>query len=152
MFVLIDQGQVKASSQEASYFLSRFIRVIIVLAISFYQRFLSRIKGFSCAYRVLYKAESCSCYVKRVFLEQDLSTAILLSKQRFQECSNASQIFMLENENHNSNQNLIGRRKIFRLFSFLPFVFLSPQVRGGCPGVNACCSSTLEEKNNERNK
>lgn len=152
MFLPIAHERVQHQLKEVSYFLNGCIRGIIVFSISFYQRFLSRLKGFSCAYRVHYKAESCSCYVKRVFLEQDLQTAILLSKQRFQECSNASQIFMLKQKNPESVQNLIGRRKIFRLFSFFPLVFLSPQVRGGCPGVNACCSSMFEDKDNERNK
>lgn len=122
---------------------SSYIRWIPVLAIWFYQRFLSPVKGFSCAYRVYHNAESCSCYVKRIFIEQDLQTAITLSNKRFRDCSQANQVLMSTQEYRENIQNLIGRRKALRLFSFFSLGVFSPQVRG-CPGVNACCSSLLD--------
>lgn len=69
-----------------------FIRFIVVELISFYQEYLSRLKGYSCAYRLLDRGESCSAYVKRALIGQDLVTAISLSRNRFHECYVASQL------------------------------------------------------------
>lgn len=65
-------------------FLDIAVRQILVILISWYQKYLSPIKGFSCAYRVLHRGEFCSCYTKRTILEQDLITAISMSQQRFE--------------------------------------------------------------------
>ncbi|MEM9543814.1 MAG: membrane protein insertion efficiency factor YidD [Cyanobacteria bacterium P01_E01_bin.42] len=54
-----------------------------------YQKLLSPYKGFSCAHRLLHGSESCSQYVKKTLLEQDLRTAIALSRQRFRDCKRA---------------------------------------------------------------
>jgi putative component of membrane protein insertase Oxa1/YidC/SpoIIIJ protein YidD len=59
--------------------------------IRFYQRRISPHKGFSCPHRLLKGEMSCSDYVKHVLIEQDLSSAIQLSVQRFRECKQASQ-------------------------------------------------------------
>jgi putative component of membrane protein insertase Oxa1/YidC/SpoIIIJ protein YidD len=126
------------------------IQWLVVLATSFYQRYLSPIKGFSCAYRVYYNTESCSSYVKRLFIEQDLQSAIVLANKRFQDCSHANRILMSKQENEENFQDLIGRRKALRLFSFFSLGVFSPQVRG-CPGVNACCSSLLDGDDDDSN-
>lgn len=62
---------------------------------------ISPYKGFSCAHHVLHEGETCSQYVKRSLLEQDLITAVKLSQKRFNECSEAS--FILA-ENQDSRQ------------------------------------------------
>ena len=54
-----------------------------------YQRYLSPLKGFSCAHRVLHGSESCSQYVKRTILERGLSDAWPDSRQRFRDCRSA---------------------------------------------------------------
>ncbi|MBP0021586.1 MAG: membrane protein insertion efficiency factor YidD [Cyanobacteria bacterium SBLK] len=61
-----------------------------------YQKFLSPYKGFSCAHRTLYGGESCSQYVKKTLLEQDLRSAIALSRQRFTDCKTAKIILRSE--------------------------------------------------------
>ena len=70
----------------------KFVSSVVVALISLYQRYLSPLKGFSCAHRLLHKGESCSAYVKRVLLDQDLMTAISMSRQRFHDCYKASQV------------------------------------------------------------
>lgn len=71
--------------------LQKFVSALVVASISLYQRYLSPIKGFSCAHRLLHKDESCSAYIKRTLQEQDLMTAISMSRQRFHDCYRASQ-------------------------------------------------------------
>ncbi len=57
--------------------------------ITAYQKYLSPLKGFSCAHRVLHRGESCSQYVKRTILERGLSDAWPESRQRFRDCRSA---------------------------------------------------------------
>lgn len=60
--------------------------------INFYQRQISPHKGFSCAYRILHRGESCSQYVKGVIQTRGLLPAIPLIRERFRDCQQASQI------------------------------------------------------------
>jgi putative component of membrane protein insertase Oxa1/YidC/SpoIIIJ protein YidD len=57
--------------------------------ITAYQKYLSPLKGFSCAHRVLHQGESCSQYVKRTILERGLSDALPQTRQRFRDCRSA---------------------------------------------------------------
>jgi putative component of membrane protein insertase Oxa1/YidC/SpoIIIJ protein YidD len=81
-----------SSQNKSSEVFQGFIRFVVVKLISFYQKYLSSLKGYSCAYRLLHRGESCSAYVKRVLIDQDLVTAISLSRHRFHECYLASQL------------------------------------------------------------
>ena len=67
-----------------------------VVLIRGYQKYLSPHKGFSCAHRVLYGGESCSQYVKNILIEQDLQSALSLSRQRFSACKTAKIILHAE--------------------------------------------------------
>ncbi|NET41406.1 membrane protein insertion efficiency factor YidD [Okeania sp. SIO2B3] len=69
---------------------------IAVALIDGYQQYISPRKGFSCAHRILYNDESCSQYIKRMFMEQDLSGAIQAARQRFKACKEANQILKLQ--------------------------------------------------------
>lgn len=62
-----------------------------VFSINAYQKYLSPKKGFQCSHRLLYGGRSCSDYVKELFLEQDLSKIVGMTRQRFTECAKASQ-------------------------------------------------------------
>lgn len=62
-----------------------------IASLNVYQKYLSPRKGFACPHRVLYGDESCSAYVKRVLINQDLRTALQLAPQRFQSCKIAAQ-------------------------------------------------------------
>ena len=53
-----------------------WLRRLLILLISAYQRYLSPHKGYSCAHRLLHGGESCSCHVKNALTETDLLTAI----------------------------------------------------------------------------
>jgi putative component of membrane protein insertase Oxa1/YidC/SpoIIIJ protein YidD len=61
-----------------------------------YQKYLSPHKGFCCSHRVLYGGDSCSQYVKNMLIEQDLRSAISLSRQRFSACKTAKIILRAE--------------------------------------------------------
>ncbi|RQH36667.1 membrane protein insertion efficiency factor YidD [Okeania hirsuta] len=70
---------------------------IAVALIDGYQQYISPRKGFSCAHRILYNDESCSHYIKRMFIEQDFSGAIQAARQRFKTCcKEANQILKLQ--------------------------------------------------------
>ena len=131
--------------------LNLFIRQIVIITISVYQRLLSPIKGFSCAYRINYNSESCSCYVKRVFLEQDTYTALALSRKRFRDCSKANRVLISKQNNIKNSQSYLDRRKVLHFLSLFSLSFFTLGAGGGCPGVNACCSSTSED-NDDSNK
>ncbi|MCW6034997.1 membrane protein insertion efficiency factor YidD [Spirulina subsalsa FACHB-351] len=82
----------KATSQT----LEQMTRKTGVILIGGYQKYLSPHKGFSCAHRVLYGSESCSQYVKKMLIEQDLQSAISLSRERFGRCKTAKIILRSE--------------------------------------------------------
>jgi uncharacterized protein len=56
-------------------------------AIRMYQRYLSPIKGFSCAYRVHAGGESCSVYGYRVIDRYGIRTGIALLRRRLDACA-----------------------------------------------------------------
>lgn len=57
-----------------------------------YQKHISPKKGFSCAYRVLHKSQSCSEFIKRTILERGLIEAIPAAQHRLQACKAANQV------------------------------------------------------------
>ncbi len=77
---------------------------IAVALISGYQQYISPRKGFSCAYRILHGDESCSHYIKRMFIEQDFSRAIAAAGQRFKACKEANQILKLQAVSNSENE------------------------------------------------
>jgi putative component of membrane protein insertase Oxa1/YidC/SpoIIIJ protein YidD len=72
------------------YVIAHRARSVLVFLITLYQKYISPIKGFRCAYHILHQGESCSEFVKRNLLEQDLITAVKLSQVRFKKCSEAA--------------------------------------------------------------
>ncbi|AFY35472.1 membrane protein insertion efficiency factor YidD [Calothrix sp. PCC 7507] len=62
-----------------------------IASLNVYQQHLSPYKGFSCPHRLLNGGESCSDYVKRVLINQNLQTAIQMAPQRFRACKLAAQ-------------------------------------------------------------
>ncbi len=120
------------------------IQTAIVFMISMYQRCISPIKGFSCAYRIQHKTESCSSYIKQAFIEQNLHTAILLSKQRFRDCAEAAEL--LTAQHHDSQPMLygdMGRRSALRFFSLFTVGMFATRAQSGCPGIQVCCSGLV---------
>lgn len=144
-------NQVKNSLSGVNAALTSFIQWLVVSLISIYQKYLSPVKGFSCAYRIHHNAESCSTYVKQAFMQQDLKTAIALSKRRFQDCSTAAQAINFKRSSQKNSQDLMGRRQALRFFSFFSFGFFIPQARGcsGCPTGQACCNAFLEDDDDD---
>lgn len=67
-----------------------FLRHSAIASISAYQKYLSRHKGFSCPHRLMHGGEPCSEYVKRLFMSNDLRTALKMTPQRFQACQMAA--------------------------------------------------------------
>ncbi|MEY3066812.1 MAG: hypothetical protein RLZZ532_3604 [Cyanobacteriota bacterium] len=61
-----------------------------IAAITGYQKYISPRKGFSCAYRVLHKTDSCSQYIKKLITKYGIIDAIPLANQRFKSCKNSS--------------------------------------------------------------
>lgn len=141
--------------------------MIVVFLISFYQRFLSPLKGFSCAYRVYHDSPSCSAYVKQAFLEQDFKVAIAMANQRFDECEQANRLLQARNEKVEDTtlDKPIKRRKLLKVLSFYPFSFpllAKSGSKGSCNGFANCTSGCFDSSsscfrssnsdNNDRSK
>ena len=71
--------------------LDTLTRTTTSLLISGYQKYLSPLKGFSCAHRVWHRGESCSQYTKRTIADRGLIAAIPLVRARFGECKIANE-------------------------------------------------------------
>ena len=67
----------------------RNFTVITVIAIDWYQEYLSPRKGFYCAHRVLHGNNSCSEWIKRLIIRVGIFRAIPLAIRRFRSCSDA---------------------------------------------------------------
>jgi putative component of membrane protein insertase Oxa1/YidC/SpoIIIJ protein YidD len=80
------------------YSVEALTRRTTIGSIQLYQQYLSPRKGFACPHRVLYRESSCSDYVKDVFLNSDLRSAIQLSIHRFRSCGAATQQLRLKNQ------------------------------------------------------
>ncbi len=81
-----------------------FTRQATAVLITGYQKHLSPRKGFSCAYRVLHRSESCSQYTKRTILEGGIQQAMPLIQQRFQACKQANQTLKARIERQQAKQ------------------------------------------------
>lgn len=65
-------------------------KFVCLLVISFYQRFLSPIKGFNCAHHRLHQGDTCSNAIKKILIEERFGDIVKLSRLRFRECHTAS--------------------------------------------------------------
>ncbi len=59
---------------------------LALAAIAFYRRHLSRLKGFSCAFRVYTGRDSCSAYGQRVIARHGLVRGLMLLIRRMNAC------------------------------------------------------------------
>ncbi|MCU6498252.1 membrane protein insertion efficiency factor YidD [Rugamonas sp. A1-17] len=59
---------------------------LALAAIAFYRRHLSRLKGFSCAFRVYTGRDSCSAYGQRVIARHGLVLGLILLNRRMNAC------------------------------------------------------------------
>jgi putative component of membrane protein insertase Oxa1/YidC/SpoIIIJ protein YidD len=151
---LSDKNNVSLSS--ITSYVSSLTKMIVVFLISFYQRFLSPLKGFSCAYRVYHDSPSCSAYVKQVFLEQDFKVAIAMANQRFDECEKANRLLQAQNEKVEDTtlDKPIKRRKLLKVLSFYPFSFpilAKSGSSGSCNGCGNSISSCFGSSNSDNN-
>lgn len=67
-----------------------------IFSINLYQKHISPRKGFCCAYAAYHDGLSCSAYAKQVIMENGVSKAIPLIKERFKECKQASEYIQNE--------------------------------------------------------
>lgn len=61
----------------------------MVALITFYQRFISPLKGFKCAHNALHQQGSCSHSVKKIVIKYGVFKAMPMARLRFKECSRA---------------------------------------------------------------
>ena len=152
---------------EKHLFLDFPIKHLLVFLISLYQKYISPIKGFSCANRILHGGESCSCYVKRTLIEQDLITAIALSKKRFTECSLANQVINEQSDEQTveeintagfEQKNQTGKTLSLKRRKFIQGIMLGfsmPLItgaRGNCRCCGDLCLGPLFESEEDRKK
>ncbi|AXI04150.1 membrane protein insertion efficiency factor YidD [Aquirhabdus parva] len=67
------------------------MKIFVLLMIRFYQRFLSPIKGYSCAYRVYTGQDSCSAYGYKVIDRYGAFIGYRLIQRRIRKCSEVIQ-------------------------------------------------------------
>ena len=67
----------------------RLLTRLALLSIRAYQRYLSPVKGFSCALRVATGGDSCSAYGYRVIDRRGIRQGIGLLRRRLKACGNA---------------------------------------------------------------
>jgi putative component of membrane protein insertase Oxa1/YidC/SpoIIIJ protein YidD len=67
------------------------IAPLAIASIDTYQKHFSPYKGFSCPHRLAYGGESCSEYIKQLFIQQNLRTVLQIAPQRFKACQMAAQ-------------------------------------------------------------
>jgi putative component of membrane protein insertase Oxa1/YidC/SpoIIIJ protein YidD len=72
-------------------------KTMAINSINVYQQYISPAKGFSCPHRRLHGGDSCSNFVKKMLSEQSLIETIKLSRQRFQDCAQASKTLASSN-------------------------------------------------------
>ena len=70
-------------------FLDKLLRSVAIVFIKCYQHYISPIKGYSCAHRIVYGGPSCSEYVKNTLTNTNLFESTLLTRQRFRDCKTA---------------------------------------------------------------
>ena len=58
----------------------------VLAAITVYQRYVSPLKGYSCAFRVRTGRDSCSAYGKRAIARHGLAAGLQLLKRRMEHC------------------------------------------------------------------
>ncbi|OZH53595.1 hypothetical protein AFK68_16550 [Hydrocoleum sp. CS-953] len=63
--------------------------------------------------RILYGDDSCSNYIKRMFIEQDFSRAIEAARQRFKACKEANQILKLQAVSNSENEEDLKDKEKF---------------------------------------
>jgi uncharacterized protein len=78
------------------------MKIIVLAAIRMYQRFLSPIKGFSCAYRLYAGGESCSAYGYRVIGRYGIRTGVSLLRRRLGACSHVQRQHAIFQRSHNA--------------------------------------------------
>lgn len=70
------------------------VKRLVILLIVFYQKFISPIKGFRCAYAVLNGGDSCSEAVKKIVREKGPFGGRRDIRARFQACKEANEILI----------------------------------------------------------
>jgi putative component of membrane protein insertase Oxa1/YidC/SpoIIIJ protein YidD len=65
---------------------------VAVAGIDLYRRYLSPLKGFSCAHNHVHRAGSCSTYGREVYAAHGLIDATRLMRARFAECKAAGAV------------------------------------------------------------
>jgi uncharacterized protein len=109
-----------------------------LIAISFYQRYLSPYKGFCCAYRVYTHRASCSALGYKAIQQKGLFTGLGILQMRFERCKAALTALRAQHSEHQS-------KNWPTLKQFSNGNSLSSAKRsqaGDCdPGIADCCTT-----------
>lgn len=70
--------------------MSRWLQKVVLALVKYYQRSLSPHKGFSCAYRKLYRDSSCSQFFVQAINQYGLRASIPLFQKRLEACHRAN--------------------------------------------------------------
>jgi len=65
------------------------MRILALVAITIYKKYISPFKGFRCAYGVLYDGNSCSTEIYKIISEHGIFKGFPLAKNQLNQCSTA---------------------------------------------------------------
>jgi len=80
------------------------VKTLVILLIVFYQKFISPIKGFRCAYAVLHGGDSCSEAVKKIVRDKGPVGGYADIRARFRDCKEANET-LIRNRQRRRGQN-----------------------------------------------
>jgi len=80
------------------------VKTLVILLIVFYQKFISPLKGFRCAYAVLHGGDSCSEAVKKIVRDQGPVCGYADIRTRFRACKEANET-LIRNRQRRRGQN-----------------------------------------------
>ena len=80
------------------------MKYIVVLLISFYQKFISPYKGFRCAYAVLHGGDSCSEAIKKIVLAKGCIGGYQETRERFKACKAANETLIRNLQRRDKNR------------------------------------------------
>jgi putative component of membrane protein insertase Oxa1/YidC/SpoIIIJ protein YidD len=80
------------------------MRTFLLFLISFYQKHLSRYKGFRCAYGSYHQGLSCSGRIKNIIAEHGVIDGWPLIKQQFVDCQQACEALQQQDNEKNKRQ------------------------------------------------
>lgn len=111
------------------------MRYIATFFITLYQKFISPLKGFRCAYGVLHGGHSCSDVIKNDIHTHGIFRAIPMAKEQFTACKEANEELK---RNPKKRNRVCTRDNVCEVLYCLDFSSCSPSSNNSCDLPDGC--------------